>query len=332
MAENDTRYAFGIDLGGTKIEIGIVSDKGELIDICLLKTMDGPEAIQEQILSNIAILRRKKGLKIEGVGIGVAGQIHPITGTVIFAPNLKWHNIPLKTIIEQDTGLPISVVNDVRAIMFGEWFYGAGKNEKDLLCIFVGTGIGGAVVSNGRLLTGFSNSFGEVGHMTIDYKGPICTCGKKGCFEALAGGWGIAARAQDMVKEDKQGPASQMLLELSNGSSHKISAKNVIEAYRKNDPMAIGLIQNFQEALIAGLASLINLYNPAKLIIGGGVIDGFPEIFPLIKKGISERALKAATNSYELTLGKLGKGAGVIGAAASIFKQINEGMGEDNNV
>jgi glucokinase len=326
MGNREQQYVIGIDLGGTKIELGIVDDEGRIYDRERLDTpvQEGPAAVEREILKNIDILRKRSGLPLSGVGIGVAGQIQWGTGLVIFAPNLQWHRFPLQANIEKALNIPTCIVNDVRAIAFGEWLYGAGKGSRDLLCVFVGTGIGGCLISNGKLMTGCSNTFGEVGHMTIDFKGPKCTCGKRGCFEAFAGGWGIAARAKEAIEKDKQGKASQCLLKLADGKLEAVTAKILMEAYRQKDPMAEMLIEEVQKALIAGFASLVNLYNPCRLIIGGGVIDGMPEMIQKIDKGIREMALQASSQSLEVRKAQLGKEVGVIGSAAAIFNKLKE--------
>lgn len=324
MPSQQSRYAMGVDLGGTKIELGIVDEEGHVHEHERLETLvhEGAEAVKCQILKNIDVLQQKSGVRLVGVGVGVAGQIELGTGLVIFAPNLKWHNFPLQASIERVLKIPTSIINDVRAITLGEWLYGAGKGCNDLLCVFIGTGIGSGVVSGGKLNTGCTNTFGEVGHMTIDFNGPKCTCGKYGCLEALAGGWGIAAQAQKAIEKDKQGKASQCLLELASQKLEGVTARIVVEAYRQKDPMAEDLIREVRKALIAGFASLVNLYNPCRLIIGGGFIDGMPEMIQIIERGIKEIALQAATQSLEVHRARLEKKAGVIGAAAAIFDQL----------
>lgn len=321
MPNQKLQYAIGVDLGGTKIEVGIVDETGHIYDHQRFNTLaqEGPSAVEEQILKSIHSLLQRANVPILGIGIGVAGQIQSKTGLVIFAPNLRWHQIPLQSNIEKVLAIPARIVNDVRAITLGEWLYGAGRGCQDLLCAFIGTGIGSGVVSEGNLLTGYSNTFGEVGHLSIDFNGPLCTCGKRGCLEAIAGGWGIAARAQEAIEDDKQGKASQKLLKLAGGDLKAVTAKTVMEAYRLKDPMAESLMRNVQRALVAGFASLVNIYNPQRLILGGGVIDGMPEIIQIIEHGIKKTALKAATQSLEVVRAQLGKGAGVIGAAAAIF-------------
>ncbi len=315
--------AIGIDLGGTKIEIGRVDVNGQLLESLRFPTnvQRGPEKIQQEMIEGIQKIQASSNVPLTGIGIGVAGQIDSTGGIVYSAPNLpNWHHIPLQATIERALGLPVKIINDVRAITWGEWLFGAGRNAQDLVCVFVGTGIGAGVISQGRILEGFTNTFGEVGHMTIDTHGPLCTCGKYGCWEALAGGWGIAKQAQEAVAENEE--LGSFLLQLSKQNNTEISAKLVVEAYRQQDPLATSLIKIVQESLIVGCTNLINLYNPRCLVLGGGLIDGMPELVGMIEQGIKEKALKVAALNLEVLSAQLGKQVGVIGAAAVILNKI----------
>ncbi len=330
MSKRESRYAIGVDLGGTKIEVGIVDEAGHIHQHQRLETLvaDGASAIEKQVLKSIHDLQEKSGIRALGVGIGVAGQIQPQTGLVVFAPNLRWHNVPLQANIEKAIKIPVHIVNDVRAITLGEWLYGAGRGYKDLICAFIGTGIGSGVVSGGELLTGCSNTFGEVGHMTIDFNGPSCTCGRQGCWEAFAGGWGIAAQAQKAIEAEGYSAAGQCMLKLAGDRLHAVTAKIVVDAYRQNDPLAVLLMEKIHKALIAGFANLVNLYSPCRMIIGGGLIEGMPELIQVIDKGVKEIALKAATHSLDIVKPNLGKEVGVIGSAAAIFNLMKHNDGE----
>ena len=315
------RYAIGIDLGGTKIEVGIVDQEGNVYQKERLETLaeQGPQMIQKRLISTIQHLRNQFPVSLLGIGVGVAGQIDPQTGLVIFAPNLDWHDYPLKTGLEEALEIPVFVLNDVRAITFGEWKFGAGRREKDLLCAFIGTGIGGGIVSNGQLLTGHSNTFGEIGHITVDFNGPLCTCGKEGCLEAFAGGWGIAARAQELLRDHTKECQTSLILEFSQHTIDQVSAKSVVQAYRLGDPIAKLVIEQAEKALISGFSSLVNAYNPSSIILGGGVLDGLPEMRDKIAYGVNEKALKAATKNLKFLKSGLGKEGGVVGAAAALL-------------
>lgn len=310
------KYAIGVDLGGTKVEVGLVDEKGQVHTSLRLETHaeQGPQIIQDRILEKIALLRESR-VPILGIGIGMAGQIHPKTGEVIFAPNLKWHHVPLQERMEKETGLPVRVLNDVRAITWAEWKHGAGQGSEDFICLFIGTGIGSGIVSGNHLLIGSSNTAGEVGHMTIDFNGPICTCGNQGCLEAFAGGWGIAARAKEALA------TSQNSKELSDVKG--ITAKRVIEAYHEGKEWAKQVMEQAKRALIAGCVNLVNAFNPRHLIIGGGVIEGMPEWIGEIKQGIQQHALKAAIQLLEVKKACLGDKVGVIGSATFILHSIN---------
>lgn len=315
------RLAVGVDLGGTKIDVGLVDESGRLFQHKRLETevAKGPQYIQDTILETIRHLEKEASTPILGIGIGVAGQIDRETGDVIFAPNLKWNNIPLRANFEKATHLPVRIINDARALTMGEWCYGAGKGHLDILCLFIGTGIGGGVVSGGSLLQGGSNTLGEVGHMTIDFNGPVCTCGKKGCLEAFAGGWAIGKRAREWIETNPNDPNCQNILEMAGNDLSKVNAYVVIQAMHKGNTVAIEMIEKVKTALIAGCASLVNAFNPARLILGGGLIEGMPEIISAIDEGVRKDSLKAATKSLEIVRAKLGKELGILGSAAVIF-------------
>lgn len=321
MMDLKARLAIGVDLGGTKIDIGLVDETGIIHHHQRVETLvaQGAEAIENQILESIRTMQEKAPFPLLGVGVGVAGQIDPETGSVVFAPNLKWHNIPLRANMEKALKLPVRIINDARALTMGEWQYGAGKGFQDIVCLFIGTGIGGGVVSRGNLLSGCSNTFGEVGHMTIDFNGPLCTCGKKGCLEAFCGGWGVAARAREAIEQDGKGAASRKLLELAGNQVEKITSNHVVQAFHQKDPLALELIERMRTGLIAGCASLVNILNPCRLIVGGGLVEGMPEIIGMIDQGVKRDSLKAATKSLEVVRAKLGKELGVLGSAATIF-------------
>lgn len=321
MLDKNMKYAIGVDLGATKIEIGVVGEDGRIHNQKRIDTNAeaGPEEVEKKILSEIKDVIRNEKISILGIGIGVAGQVDPENGIVIFAPNLKWTHFPLKSRVEKALNIPTCVINDVRAITLAEWRYGAGKECDDLLCVFIGTGIGSGVVNGGKLLNGSSNTYGEVGHMTINLNGPLCTCGKQGCFEIYAGGWGIAMQAIEAIKKDQSQKLSQYLISAVGGVVEDITAKIVIDAYRKKDPLAENVMIDVQKALIAGLSSLVNLYNPKRLILGGGIIEGIPNVIDMIDSGIRKNALKAATQSLQVVKSQLGKEVGVIGSAAAVF-------------
>jgi glucokinase len=323
MSQQD-QYIVGIDIGATKIEIGVVNQRGKIQ--CTRRVEIQKEKnfvqVQSQLIEIIREFQHSFPCLI-AIGIGIAGQIDIHTGEVLFAPNLQWKNVPLQKNLAQIIQLPVRVVNDVHAITWGEKLFGAGTNCDDLLCLFIGTGIGAAFVHEGHFLTGITHTFGEIGHMTVDYKGLVCSCGKQGCLESIAGGWGIAMQAKELIKRNPD-LNPKILLSLAHQKIDCLTAKTVIEAYRLGDEVAKQVMEQAEQALILGCASAINILNPKRLILGGGVLDGMPEWIPMIEKGIKEYALQAATRDLEVVKAKLGKKVGVIGSAAFMFHTLTQ--------
>lgn len=316
-------WAIGVDIGGTKIEMSIIDSNGQVVER-LRKSTDvhgGYAAIEKQIVEGVTELKKKKESKPVGVGVGVAGQIDSERGIVHFAPNIpNFQNLPLQEHLSNQFNLPVAVLNDVRAATWGEWMHGAGKGCDDFVCIFLGTGIGSGIVSNGQMLKGYTNSAGEIGHMTIDLYGPSCTCGNRGCFEALAGGWAIGRSAKEAVLSSPV--AAKPLLQLVQGDEEALTAKIVIEAAKKGDPLAQELIDKVFEAIVAGSVSVINAFNPKRLIFGGGLADGLAVVVDVVDAAVRGRALKVATDSLEIVPAQLGNQAGVIGAASYVMHQM----------
>jgi glucokinase len=310
------KSAIGIDLGGTKLALGKVDGKGRMIERVRYDTdaAGGPGAVIEQIVEGVRELNRAGPVSISGVGIGVAGQVDRETGVVRFAPNLDWHDVPLRADVEKACAIPVVVTNDVRAALWGEWLFGAGRGVDDLVCIFIGTGIGAGIVCGGQVLEGCGNTAGEIGHMTVVLGGPLCHCGNRGCMESLAGGWGMARRTQERVKADPV--YGGKILKTAGGKIEDITAKTLAQAFYAGDPLAEEIMNEVTDTLSAGIASLVNALNPCRIILGGGIIEGMPDLISRINNGVRSRALPAATGCLEITASKLGNEAGIVGAAA----------------
>lgn len=313
-------WAIGVDLGGTKVEVAVVDAGGKILQRLKQPTNveTGPERIMAAIVDMVQQLRdRGPQTPPAGVGVGVAGQVNAATGVVRFAPNLNWREVPLQDRLQTALTLPVVVTNDVRAATWGEWRHGAGQGAEDLICLFIGTGIGGGVVSGGRMLEGCTNTAGELGHITTDLNGPPCTCGHRGCLEALAGGWAIARRAREAIRDN---PAAGKAFLKAAGlkepvAPEDVNARVVAAAARAQDPLARLLVDEVARALITGTVSLVNAFNPCRLILGGGVMAGLPELTGRIEAGIRGAALNAATEGLEVLPARLKGDAGVVGAA-----------------
>lgn len=312
---DDAWLTLGIDLGGTKLEVVLTDRAGETLASHRLPTDShrGAEAVIADIVKGVNLCLDAAGKTARALGVGMAGQIEKETGLVSSSPNLGWQNVPLRVKLEEALAIPVMVTNDVRAATYGEWRYGAGQGLDDIACVFVGTGIGGGIVSGGRLLEGCTNSGGELGHLTIMVDGRQCTCRNRGCYEAYAGGWAIAERAQEEVLADPG--AGRTLIELAGGAD-RISAATVTEAYNKGDALAGGIVKETARYLAAGLVSIINAFNPCLVALGGGVIEGLPEYLPLTEEIVRRDALEAALEGMSIVTPALGGQAGALGAAA----------------
>ena len=320
--KRNVKWAIGIDIGGTKIEAALIDKKGKVHDRYRIatKSISGYRSVLKHLITVVNAISTKNKLKEYVVGIGVAGQITKETGVIKYSPNLNWHNVKLKQDLSKIIKQPVYICNDVRAATFCEWNFGAGKGCDDLVCVFVGTGIGGGIVSGGHILEGSNNTAGEIGHMTIDIHGPKCHCNNTGCFEALAGGWAIARDAQNMVSKNRT--QGKTLLHIAKGKINNINAKTVYEGLRQHDPLSKQLVDDLKKNLIAGMVSIVNAFGPKVLILGGGIIEGFPMLLPAIKKGIKKNALSVAAASLKVVPAKLHNDSGAIGAASFAFHEL----------
>jgi len=251
--------------------------------------------------------------RVAAAGIGVAGQVDDDAGIVRTAPNLGWRDVSLRDRLEAALDLPVSIANDVRAITWGAWHHGAGRGADDLVVIFVGTGIGGGVVSGGNVLQGHQGMAGELGHRPIMPQGRSCHCPNEGCWEAYVGGWAIAERARDAVRSDSEAGAA---LRSRAGSVENITGRTVHAAYEDGDPLATGLVNATGEYLGIGITGVVNAFNPERIVLGGGVIEGHPAYVDAAHDVVDARALKVATESLQMVPSELGGQAGVVGAAA----------------
>jgi glucokinase len=305
----------GVDLGGTKVLTALVDADGRVLASHRRPTDArlGPDAV---IADDVACVRDCLGDATDratGLGIGVAGQVDTRTGIVSYAPNLGWQNVALGDALASAIDLPVVVANDVRAAAVGEWQHGIGTGARDLVALFVGTGIGGAVVTNDRLLEGSVGAAGELGHTMLVADGRACHCPNSGCLEAYAAGWAIAERARDAVRADPSSGAS--LTDLA-GSIDDITAAHVTELYRGGDDLASRLVEETGRYLAAGATGLVNAFNPEIVVLGGGVIEALPEIVTVIREHVHQFALPAARDTVRIERASLAGSAGVVGAAA----------------
>lgn len=318
------KWSIGIDLGGTKINGARVDETGTIIESKKIKTnvKSGPKGIIYQINDLVDQLCEGKEDAPLGVGVGVAGLVSETGGFIYFAPNLQWDDVPFEDMLEENMPHDAFVLNDVRAAAYAEWQVGAGRHFNDIVCVFIGTGIGGCVISDGKLIAGANNSFGELGHMTLDIDGPPCHCNNTGCFEALASGWAIEREARTAAAANAD--LAHFLLSQVDGHLDQITGKMVIQAANQGDPFSLKIIERVQLAIVGGITSVVNGFNPAKIILGGGIMEGLQKRIPSIEDQVKERALDIAGETVKITGASLQNNAGVIGAALYAMKKFNE--------
>jgi glucokinase len=312
----DGRLAIGVDLGGIKIHVVVVDRDGGVVRRHRRPTnaTRRPEAVLEDIVACIrdACL---PGLTapLATVGVGVAGQVARGTGVVRFAPNLGWRDVPLAERLADRVALPVAVLNDVQAAAYGEYRFGAGRGVRDIVCLFVGTGVGGGVIADGVLLQGCSGAAGELGHITVEPEGPQCRCGNRGCLEAFAGGWAIAERAREGLASGNG--RHSPLLRLIDRDLGRLDAERVGEAARERDLLARRILDQAEAALAIGAGTIVNAFNPCRFVIGGGVADGLPGFVTATERGIRARALDTTSADVCVVRAALGGDAGALGAA-----------------
>src|SRR5229473_2336497 len=315
-------YALGIDLGGTKTLAAIVDiTTGEVIASARKRTraQKGQDFVSQRIieLSSAAIEAAKlpADAGIVAVGVGAAGQIDRKAGVVVDAPNLGVKDMPLGDLLNKQFGKPVAVGNDVEVAALGEYLYGSGQGFNTFMCVFVGTGIGGGIVQNGRMYTGLSGTAGEVGHMTIDAGGRLCPCGSRGCLEAYASRTAITKAIMSEIHHGRSSILTDdAAYQLKEGETI-IRSGLLANAIVHNDELVIEIVTEAADYLGYGLASIMNFYNPEAIILGGGVIEAIDLLFERAVHRARITALSAPAQKTKILRAKLGDFSGVVGAA-----------------
>ena len=310
------KYSIGIDLGGTKILIGLVEkESGKVVSHIKKKTKKekGPENIVRKMVEGVEELLEESGksfTEISSIGIGSAGQIDRKNGIIIGAPNLDCYNLNLKEILQNKFNIPVFVGNDVEVAMIGEQKFGAGKGCADFVCVFVGTGIGSAIVKNGHIIYGATGTAGELGHIIVDLNGRPCACGAHGCLEAYASRSAIETRIEGALKKGRKSCISEYLEE-----GKAITSSMIRKSIEREDELVTQCVFEASEYLSGGLASVINLINPELIILGGGLIEAVDYFYKQTIKKAKSKSLPVPAEKIRFSKTILGDYSGVIGAA-----------------
>ena len=248
---------------------------------------------------------------VAGIGIAAAGQIHPETQAVVYAPNLNWRDVPLRTRLEARFNLPVWVENDVRAAAWGEFRFGAGRGVRSLVAVFVGTGVGSGAILGGRLWRGAFNAAGEIGHTQVVPDGLPCGCGQRGCLEAYCSGSGFIRRFEGALAAG----IHTTLRDRTGGDAAKLTALQVAQAAAEGDPLAQEFWEDALRYLTLALTNAVTLLNPERLVLGGGVVEAVPALQEAVTTAIETRATLMA-RAVTVHRAALGDWAGAVGAAA----------------
>jgi len=296
----------GVDIGGTNVKVAVVSAAGRVLVRGVIETRagEGPAPTFRRIHHAARHLVGKG--RVAGVGIGCAGLLDSRSKRLRASPNLPgWQGAALERIAGVHFGVPILVENDATCAAFGESF-ARGPNGRDLVMITLGTGVGGGIISDGRVVQGVSGFAGEIGHMIVDPNGPRCRCGARGCLEAYAGAYGIARTARHALR--RRGKRR-----LAMGG--RLDARAVFEAARRGDPAAREAVRVTGERLGTAIASLLNLLNPSMVVIGGGIAASFDALSPHVRRTVERGAFAATARAARIEPSRLGNDAAVVGAA-----------------
>lgn len=310
------KYSIGIDLGGTKILIGLVEkESGKVVSHIKKKTKKekGPENIVRKMVEGVEELLEESGksfTEISSIGIGSAGQIDRKNGIIIGAPNLDCYNLNLKEILQNKFNIPVFVGNDVEVATIGEQKFGAGNGCADFVCVFVGTGIGSAIVKNGHIIYGATGTAGELGHIIVDLNGRPCACGAHGCLEAYASRSAIETRIEGALKKGRKSCISEYLEE-----GKAITSSMIRKSIEREDELVTQCVSEASEYLSGGLASVINLINPELIILGGGLIEAVDYFYKQTIKKAKSKSLPVPAEKIRFSKTILGDYSGVIGAA-----------------
>jgi glucokinase len=322
MAKKAARYRMGIDLGGTKILAAVVDDEGGIAGMAKKKTRAdlGPDAVIERTVATAleALGAGKVNAKaLEGVGVGAPGPVDLETGVVYSAPNLPgWDEIPLGARLSAALGAPVQVDNDVNLGTLGEWSLGAGRGCQHMVGIFVGTGVGGGIVIDGKLHRGFRYAAGEIGHMVIQPDGPLCGCGRRGCLESFASRTAIERAVRRGLAEGRQSIVTELLA----AEKGRLTSGVIKQALQARDPLMMEAIGQAQLYLGLLVANLVNALDPEMVVFGGGVVEALGDAFVQPIRDAAQPCFlqQRGADRISVVAATLGDHAGVLGGAALI--------------
>jgi glucokinase len=310
-------HVVGVDLGATKILAGVYNLSLACAGVSKLSTKPqrGPATVIKRIARCVVDAVDESDLEmkqVRGVGIGAPGSVDGGTGTVIFAPNLEWRDVPLKKELEDQLGVPVFVGNDCSIAMLGIYVAELESKPQHVVGVFLGTGIGGGLVINGKPYYGSRHNAGEIGHMVLDVNGPKCGCGNKGCFEALASRTAIFQRIKAGVKAGHK----TILTEMLGDNLKDLRSGDLRKAIRRGDKFVDKVIEEAAEYTGIAVGNLLNIFNPDMVVLGGGVIEALAdEMMAIIIETARDYAMPGTAKGVEIFASSLGDNAAITGGA-----------------
>jgi glucokinase len=312
----------GIDLGGTSVSVGFVTPTGKILH-CEESATDrakGPEHVVRIIGSMARKLKNNSGLTPSAAGIGAPGPLDTRTGVISEMPNFDWSNVPLCDMLRRELGIPVYLENDANAAAFGEYRAGAGAGSRCLVCLTLGTGIGGGLVIDGNVFRGVSDAAAEFGHMIVEIDGRACGCGKRGCLERYASATAVAGRAVERLGAGEP----SMLYDMTGGKVSLVSAEMVARAAGEGDRLAAEVITEAVSYLAVGVSNLLNILNPDVVVIGGGLSGAGDLIMEPLRIRTEELSFRVQNDVVRIIPSALGRHAGVIGSALLALARMTE--------
>ena len=305
----------GVDIGGTKVAAGVVDPRGQILDrVKYPSPSNDPQGLADVVARSVEELRgRQKQGTVRAVGVGVAGFVDEDRATVQVAVNLGLRNDPLKKRIQERVGLDVVIENDANAAAWAEARFGAGRGIGDIVCVTLGTGIGGGIILNGELHRGRYGVAAEIGHQRMVPHGRRCPCGNHGCWEQYASGRALVAEGQDLARTDPQSAAR--MLELADGVVEQVGGHVITQAAMEGDEGALACFRSIGEWAGLGLADLTTILDPACFVLGGGVSDAGAILLEPVRDSFARHVPgRPGRRLADIRLAELGSGAGIVGA------------------
>jgi len=301
----------GLDIGGTNIKAGLVQN-GRILDLRSLPTLAfvSKDSVIKQVMTAI----EPWAGRAKAIGIGSAGIIDSESGIIKYSPNLGWFDLPLARILSARFHKPVRILNDVNAVLLGEWRYGAARGHDDVFLFTLGTGVGGAAICAGQMVFGANGFAGEFGHATINYRGPRCVCGGRGCLESYVGTKAILLRARQLMKRHP----SRL------NRYARLTPKTIADEAKKGDRVSREIFAEIGQFLGIGIGNLLNLFDPGLIVISGGISRAGKVLFKPIREAIGKTDFGSGIRRYRIVPGKLGDQAGIIGAAWFAKEKVNK--------